>query len=86
MRAHDTMSSKAVNTKSHIWLVKWVVIVTLRSSMNPRIGGQYTSELVLGPLVSPSVAVVTKLIPITNRSGEIVHPVTISFPDFANMK
>ncbi len=45
--------------------------------MNPLTGGCLPPAAVTGPLASAAAAVIRRFVPIMNRMGETVHPVTI---------
>lgn len=76
MRVHVTISSGKEMT--HL-VCTCIGVVTVRSSIKPLIGSWHVSGFFLGPLVSLSIAVAIKLIPITNNICEIVQIVTIPF-------
>ena len=50
-----------------------------RSSTKPRLNGRSTPDYVSGPLVSLSVALIMRCIPIMKRATDTVQPVMIPF-------
>uniref|UniRef100_A0A0E9XJG5 Uncharacterized protein n=1 Tax=Anguilla anguilla TaxID=7936 RepID=A0A0E9XJG5_ANGAN len=72
--AHVAMSPSVVRTDL---ASTWVIVVIVRSSMLPLIGGCLTPDSILGPQASFLAAVMRRFIPMMKRIGEIVKPVRV---------
>lgn len=74
--AHVAIRSSS--SRTHL-ACSWVGVITVRSSINALIAGCWHPAAVFGPLDFVLAAEMIRFIPMMNKMGEIVHPVTIPF-------